>query len=140
MRSAPVGVVGAIVPWNVPQFVTMPKLVPALIAGCTVVIKPAPETPLDAMSLAEMLEEADLPRASCRSFPAAGRPASTWCATPASTRSRSPAPPPPGAASPRSAASSSSGCSLELGGKSAAIILDDADLDSTVAGPQVRPA
>ncbi len=48
VRRAPVGVVGAIVPWNVPQVLIMPKLIPALIAGCTVVVKPAPETPLDA--------------------------------------------------------------------------------------------
>ena len=61
VRQAPVGVVGAIVPWNVPQFLIMPKLIPALIAGCTVVVKPAPETPLDAMWLAEMLDEVDLP-------------------------------------------------------------------------------
>ena len=61
MRRAPVGVVGAIVPWNVPQFLIMPKLIPALIAGCTVVVKPAPETPLDALWLAEMLDEIDLP-------------------------------------------------------------------------------
>src|SRR3984885_12504771 len=52
----PGGVVGAIVPWNVPQFLIMPKLIPALIAGCTVIIKPAPETPLDALWLAEMIE------------------------------------------------------------------------------------
>ncbi|EUA49839.1 aldehyde dehydrogenase family protein [Mycobacterium xenopi 3993] len=61
LRKAPAGVVGAIVPWNVPQFLIMPKLIPALIAGCTVVVKPAPETPLDALWLAEMLEEVDLP-------------------------------------------------------------------------------
>ncbi len=46
VRRAPVGVVGAIVPWNVPQVLIMPKLIPALIAGCTVVVKPAPETPI----------------------------------------------------------------------------------------------
>ena len=61
VRKAPVGVVGAIVPWNVPHLVLMPKLIPALIAGCAVVVKPAPETPLDAMWLAEMLDEVDLP-------------------------------------------------------------------------------
>ena len=61
VRRAPVGVVGAIVPWNVPQVLIMPKMIPALIAGCTVVVKPAPETPLDAMWLAEMLDELDLP-------------------------------------------------------------------------------
>ena len=46
VRSEPVGVVAGIVPWNVPQFVTMSKLAPALLTGCTIVIKPAPETPL----------------------------------------------------------------------------------------------
>src|ERR1700726_2781868 len=51
VRRAPVGVVGAIVPWNVPQFLIMPKMIPALIAGCTVVIKPAPATPLDGLWL-----------------------------------------------------------------------------------------
>ena len=61
LRRAPVGVVGAIVPWNVPQNLIMPKLIPALIAGCAVIIKPAPETPLDALWLAEMIEQIGLP-------------------------------------------------------------------------------
>src|SRR5262249_44691308 len=50
-RGEPVGVVAAIVPWNVPQFTIMTKLPAALVAGCTVVIKPAPETPLDSYLL-----------------------------------------------------------------------------------------
>jgi aldehyde dehydrogenase (NAD+) len=54
VRREPVGVVGAIVPWNVPLFVTMLKVAPALAAGCTLVLKPAPETPLDAYVLAEI--------------------------------------------------------------------------------------
>jgi aldehyde dehydrogenase (NAD+) len=62
VRSEPVGVVAAIVPWNVPQFVTMSKLAPALLSGCTIVIKPAPETPLDAILMAEMLQEAGIPK------------------------------------------------------------------------------
>ena len=56
VRREPVGVVAAIVPWNVPQFVTMSKLAPALLSGCTIVIKPAPETPLDAFLMADLLE------------------------------------------------------------------------------------
>ncbi|HZC27575.1 MAG TPA: aldehyde dehydrogenase family protein, partial [Actinopolymorphaceae bacterium] len=56
VRKEPVGVVAAIVPWNVPQGVIAAKLAPALVAGCTVVLKPAPETPLDAYLLAEMIE------------------------------------------------------------------------------------
>ena len=61
VRREPVGVVGAIVPWNVPLFVTMLKLGPALASGSTVVLKPAPETPLDAYLLAEVVQEAGLP-------------------------------------------------------------------------------
>ena len=57
----PVGVVAAIVPWNVPQFTTMTKLPAAMVAGCTVVLKPAPETPLDSYLLAELIDQAGLP-------------------------------------------------------------------------------
>src|SRR6185437_6212438 len=55
VRREPVGVVAAIVPWNVPQFTIMTKLPAALVAGCTVVVKPAPETPLDSYLLAELI-------------------------------------------------------------------------------------
>ena len=53
VRHEPVGVVAGIVPWNVPQFVTIAKLAPALLAGCTIILKPAPETPLDSYLMAE---------------------------------------------------------------------------------------
>ena len=56
VRREPVGVVGAIVPWNVPLYVTMLKLAPALAAGATMVLKPAPEAPLSTYLLAEALE------------------------------------------------------------------------------------
>jgi acyl-CoA reductase-like NAD-dependent aldehyde dehydrogenase len=61
MRREPIGVVAAIVPRNFPQSLTLFKLAPALAAGCTVVLKPAPETVLDAFLLAEAVAEADLP-------------------------------------------------------------------------------
>ncbi|TDO46872.1 aldehyde dehydrogenase family protein [Kribbella sp. VKM Ac-2527] len=57
----PVGVVAAIVPWNVPQAITFLKLAPALAAGCTVVLKPAPETVLDALLMSEAAFDAGLP-------------------------------------------------------------------------------
>ena len=57
----PVGVVGAIVAWNVPLFLAANKLGPALLAGCTVVLKPAAETPLSINALAEVFAEAGLP-------------------------------------------------------------------------------
>ena len=134
LRRAPVGVVGAIVPWNVPQFLIMPKLIPALIAGCTVVVKPAPETPLDALWLAEMIDQVDLPEGVVSILtggPDVGE---------ALVRD-------PGVDKVAFTGSSATGrriaaicgeqlkrVSLELGGKSAAIILDDADIDKTVSG------
>src|ERR1700741_1819992 len=57
----PVGVVAAVVPWNMPQFLTVTKVVPALLAGCSVVLKPAPESVLDAQLLAELVAAAHLP-------------------------------------------------------------------------------
>ncbi len=62
VAKEPVGVVAAITPWNVPLFTAVAKLAPALVAGCTVVFKPSPETPLDAFRLAELFEEAGLPK------------------------------------------------------------------------------
>lgn len=134
LRRAPVGVVGAIVPWNVPQFLIMPKLIPALIAGCTVIVKPAPETPLDALWLAEMIEQVGLPDGVV-SVITGGRDAGE-----ALVRH-------PGVDKVAFTGSSATGrriaalcgeqlkrVSLELGGKSAAIILDDADIGKTVAG------
>ncbi|MEB4211281.1 aldehyde dehydrogenase [Mycobacterium sp. 94-17] len=134
LRRAPVGVVGAIVPWNVPQFLIMPKLIPALIAGCTVIIKPAPETPLDALWLAEMIEQIGLPEGVVSVLPGGAEIGE------ALVRHR-------GVDKIAFTGSSAVGrriaalcgeqlkrVSLELGGKSAAIILDDADINKTVAG------
>lgn len=132
LRRAPVGVVGAIVPWNVPQFLIMPKMIPALIAGCTVVVKPAPETPLDAMWLAEMLEEIDLPEGVVSIVPG-GRETGESLVRHRSVDKIS------FTGSSATGRHIASLCgeqlkrvSLELGGKSAAIILDDADIGDTV--------
>jgi len=133
LNRAPVGVVGAIVPWNVPQFLIMPKLIPALIAGCTVIVKPAPETPLDALWLAEMIEQLGLPEGVVSVLPGGTDVGEALVRHPgvdkiAFTGS---------SATGRRIAALCGGqlkrVSLELGGKSAAIILDDADLDKTVA-------
>ena len=134
VRSEGVGVVGAIVPWNVPQFVTMSKLAPALLSGSTIVIKPSPETPLDAMLMAELLEEAGIPKGVVSVIPA-GREVGEHL-----VRHR-------GVDKIAFTGSTAAGrtiasicgeqlkrVSLELGGKSAAIILDDADLAATMEG------
>ncbi|MBE1587105.1 aldehyde dehydrogenase [Nonomuraea angiospora] len=132
VRREPVGVVAAVVPWNVPQFVTMTKVAPALLAGCAIVLKPAPETPLDAYLLAEWAIEAGIP-AGVLNIVAAGRevgehlishPGVDKVAFTGST-----------AAGRRIAAicgEQLKRVSLELGGKSAAIVLDDADLAASM--------
>ncbi|WP_433497631.1 aldehyde dehydrogenase [Sphaerimonospora sp. CA-214678] len=132
VRREPAGVVAAIVPWNVPQFVIMSKLAPALVAGCTVVIKPAPETPLDSYLLAEMIREAGVP-AGVVNIVAAGRQTGEHLVSH------------PGVDKVAFTGSTAAGrriagicgerlkrCTLELGGKSAAIILDDCDLPSAM--------
>ena len=127
----------AIVPWNMPQFLIVSKLAPALLAGCAVVVKAAPETPLDALLLAEMVDELGLPpgvvsivpgdrdagahlvdhpgvdKVSFTGSTAAGRQVGAAC----------------GASLKR--------VSLELGGKSAAVVLDDADPEAVAAGVKV---
>ncbi|MGH2686862.1 MAG: aldehyde dehydrogenase [Actinomycetota bacterium] len=138
VRKEPVGVVGAIVPWNVPLFTTMLKLGPAFAAGCTVVLKPAPETPLDAYILAECCTEAGLPEGVLNIVPA-GREVGEHLVTHPQVDKI--------AFTGSSAAGKhiASLCgqqlkryTLELGGKSAAIILDDADIADLV--PKLVPA
>jgi aldehyde dehydrogenase (NAD+) len=132
VTKEPVGVVGAIAPWNVPLFIAAAKLAPSLAAGCTVVYKPAPETPLDAFRLAEIFEECGLPKGVLSVVPA-GREVSEHLVTH------------PGVDKISFTGSGVGGkrigglcgerlkrCTLELGGKSAAIILDDADLATTI--------
>jgi aldehyde dehydrogenase (NAD+) len=134
IRHEPVGVVGAIVPWNYPQTLASFKYAPALAAGCTVVLKPSPETVLDSYLFADAVLAAGLPPGVINIVPggrelgaylvqhpdvdkvaftgstAAGRQIAEVCG-----RLLRPV-------------------SLELGGKSAGIILDDADLDLAKIG------
>jgi acyl-CoA reductase-like NAD-dependent aldehyde dehydrogenase len=132
VRRAPVGVVGAIVPWNVPQFLIMPKLIPALIAGCTVVVKPAPETPLDALWLAEMLDEIDLPEGVVSIIPGGRETGEALVRHPEVDKISFTGSSSTGRHIAALCGEQLKRVSLELGGKSAAIILDDADVDHTV--------
>ena len=138
VRREALGVAAAIVPWNVPLFVTILKLAPAFLAGCTVVLKPAPETPLDAYVLHDIMTEAGLPAGALNVVPA-GREVGEHLVTHAGidkvgfTGST--------AAGRRIGALCGERlrpCTLELGGKSAAIVLDDADLAAVV--PQLMDA
>ncbi|MGV9863709.1 aldehyde dehydrogenase [Rhodococcus koreensis] len=128
VRREPVGVVAAITPWNYPQPLAAMKIAPALAAGCTVVLKAAPETALDAFAFADAAEEAGLPPGVLNIVPA-GREASAYLVQH------------PGVDKVAFTGSTAAGraigevcgrllrpVTLELGGKSAAIVAPDADL------------
>jgi aldehyde dehydrogenase (NAD+) len=129
VRRAPVGVVGAIVPWNVPQVLIMPKMIPALIAGCTVVVKPAPETPLDAMWLAEMIDELDLPEGVVSVVPGGRETGETLVRHAGVDKIAFTGSSATGRRIAAACGEQLKRVSLELGGKSAAIVLDGADAD-----------
>jgi aldehyde dehydrogenase (NAD+) len=131
VRREPVGVVAAIIPWNVPLFIAVNKVVPALLAGCTVILKPAPETPIDALWLGGLFTEAGLPEGVLSVLPA-DREVSEYLVTH------------PGIDKVSFTGSTAAGrrvgalaterlkrLSLELGGKSAAIVLEDVDLGAS---------
>ncbi len=131
VRREPVGVVAAIIPWNVPLFIAVNKVIPALLAGCTVILKPAPETPIDSLMLGGLLVEAGVPEGVISVVPA-DRAVSEYLVTH------------PGVDKVSFTGSTAAGrrvgslaterlkrVSLELGGKSAAILLDDVDLASS---------
>jgi aldehyde dehydrogenase (NAD+) len=132
VRREPVGVVGAIVPWNVPQFTTMSKLAPALLTGCTIVIKPSPETPLDGMLMAELLEEAGIPKGVVSIIPAGREVGEHLVRHPGIDKIAFTGSTAAGKLIASICGEQLKRCSLELGGKSAAIILDDADVGATV--------
>ncbi|MCQ0014309.1 aldehyde dehydrogenase [Actinomadura madurae] len=134
VTQEPVGVVAAIVPWNVPQFTLMLKLAPALIAGCTVVAKPSPETPLDSYLLAEWIREAGLPEGVVNIVPAGREVGAYLVAHPDVDKVSFTGSTAAGRKIGAVCGEQLKRVTLELGGKSAAIILDDADLGSAVEG------
>ena len=133
IRQEPVGVVGAIVPWNVPFSLTAAKLAPALLTGCTVVLKPAEETPLNAIALSEILTEAGLPEGVLSVIPADRDVSATLVSHPAVDKISFTGSTVAGKAIASICGQQLKRYSLELGGKSAAIILEDADLEQTLA-------
>ncbi len=131
----PIGVVGAITPWNFPLAMITRKIAPALAAGCTVVCKPAPETPLSALALAELGLRAGLPAGVLNvvtgDAPAIGgeltfNPLVRMITFTGSTEV--------GRLLMRQSADTMKKLSLELGGNAPFIVFDDADLDAAVAG------
>ena len=93
MPARPLGVVGQIIPWNFPLLMAAWKIAPALACGNTVVLKPAETTPLTALLLAELIQEAELPPGVVNVVTGAGATGAALRPTRASTRSPSPARP-----------------------------------------------
>jgi succinate-semialdehyde dehydrogenase/glutarate-semialdehyde dehydrogenase len=131
----PLGVVGAITPWNFPIAMITRKIAPALAAGCTVVAKPAPETPLSALALAELANRAGLPPGVLNVITGdavaiggelTSNPAVRAIAFTGSTEV--------GKLLMAQSAATMKKLSLELGGNAPFIVFDDADLDAAVAG------
>ncbi|TKC79095.1 NAD-dependent succinate-semialdehyde dehydrogenase [Trinickia terrae] len=134
----PVGVVAAVTPWNFPLAMIARKIAPALAAGCTVVAKPAEDTPLTALALVRLAEEAGLP-AGVLNIVTASRgqtPATvaSWLADPRVRKITFTGSTPVGKYLARESADTLKKLSLELGGNAPFIVFDDADLDAAVTG------
>lgn len=134
-RREPVGVVGAIVPWNFPLAIALWKAAPALAAGCTVVLKPAEETPLTALRLAELVMEAGFPPGVLNVV--CGRGASAGAALaqhPGVSKLSFTGSTAVGKAVGHAAVDRLARFTLELGGKSPLIVLEDADPEQAALG------
>jgi aldehyde dehydrogenase (NAD+) len=134
VRREPVGVVAAITPWNYPQPLAAMKIAPALAAGCTVVLKPAPETALDAYVFADAAVDAGLPPGVLNVVPAGREAGAHLVAHPGVDKVAFTGSTAAGRAIGETCGRLLRPVTLELGGKSAAIVADDADLDVFAAG------
>ncbi|ALG91193.1 MAG: NAD-dependent succinate-semialdehyde dehydrogenase [Pseudomonadota bacterium] len=132
----PVGVVGAITPWNFPNAMITRKAGPALAAGCAFISKPAAETPLSALALAVLADRAGLPKGLFSVIPgtdAAGI-GQEFCENPLVRKITFTGSTNVGRILLRQAADQVKKCSMELGGNAPFIVFDDADLDEAVIG------
>jgi len=130
----PIGVVGQIIPWNVPLLMAAWKMAPALAAGCTVVLKPAEDTPLTALRLAELCRDAGLPDGVLNVVTGGGATGAALVEHPDVDKIAFTGSTETGKAIVRSAASNLKRVSLELGGKSPVFVFPDADLDRAIPG------
>jgi len=134
----PVGVVAAITPWNFPAAMIARKIAPALAAGCTVVCKPAEDTPLTALALVKLAEEAGVPAGVLNIVTASRERAAevvdVWLDDPRVRKISFTGSTPVGKHLARRSADTLKKLSLELGGNAPFIVFDDADLDAAVDG------
>jgi phenylacetaldehyde dehydrogenase len=131
----PVGVAGQIIPWNFPLLMAAWKLGPALATGCTVVLKPAEQTPLSALRLGELIMEAGFPEGVVNIVPGYGETAgATLAAHPKVDKIAFTGSTEVGKLIVHAAAGNLKKVSLELGGKSPNVVYKDADLDAAIPG------
>ena len=134
-RREPVGVVGQIIPWNFPLLMAAWKLGPALATGCTVVLKPAEQTPLSALLLAELIAEAGFPNGVVNVVPGYGETAGAALALhPDVDKVAFTGSTEVGKLILQAAAGNLKKVSLELGGKSPNILFADADMQASIPG------
>jgi aldehyde dehydrogenase (NAD+) len=132
----PVGVVGQIIPWNFPALMVAWKWGPALTAGCTVVMKPAEQTPLSCLRLAELALEAGFPPGVINVVPGYGETGAEIVAHPDVDKIAFTGSTEVGQIIMREAAASLKRVTLELGGKSPNVVFADSDMDAAVQGTE----
>lgn len=133
-RAGSLGVAGQIIPWNFPLLMAAWKIAPALAAGNTVVIKPAETTPLTALKLAEIIQEADLPPGVVNIITGAGATGAAIVNHPGVDKVAFTGSTDVGKIIQRALAGTDKKYTLELGGKAANIIFEDAAIDQAVEG------
>ncbi len=134
--NQPIGVAAAITPWNFPNAMIARKVAPALAAGCSFVVRPASQTPLSALAMAKLAEEAGLPAgvlSVVTSMDASGV-GKEFCENPTVRKLSFTGSTEVGRILMRQAADQVMKCSMELGGNAPFIVFDDADLDDAVVG------
>ncbi len=134
MSARPLGVIGQIIPWNFPLLMAAWKIAPALACGNTVVLKPAETTPLTALLLAELIEEAEIPPGVVNVVTGAGATGAALAAHPGIDKVAFTGSTEVGKAIRRALAGTGTRLTLELGGKGAHLVFDDAALDQAVEG------
>jgi succinate-semialdehyde dehydrogenase / glutarate-semialdehyde dehydrogenase len=138
VQRRPIGVVAAITPWNFPAAMITRKIAPALAAGCTVVVKPAPETPLTALALAELADRAELPAGTLNVITGDAQTiGSIFTSHPAVRLVGFTGSTAVGKLLTSQAATTLKKVALELGGNAPFVVFDDADIEAAVEGALV---
>ena len=133
VMKQPVGVMAAITPWNFPAAMITRKVAPALAAGCTAVVKPASQTPLTALKLAELAHEADIPKGVINIVTGSAKAiADTWMEDSRVRKVSFTGSTEIGKELMASLCANDEKVSLELGGHAPFIVMNDADLDKAV--------